>query len=102
MRILVAGRSGQVARALAEAAHDDGTRVIARGRPDLDLADRSSIERALEDTTPELVINAAAYTAVDRAEAEEGAANETNAAGPGRLAELAAARAIPLIHLSTD
>lgn len=100
MRILVAGASGQLARALVDAAkgrHD----VTALGRPALDLKDPASIERAVTATNPEAIINAGAYTAVDKAESEEAEATAVNA-GSGDLARAAAERGIPFLHVSTD
>jgi len=101
-RILVVGRQGQVARALAEAAWPDGIEVVCRGREALDLADSAAIARGVTAETPDLVINAAAYTAVDRAETERDQAFALNRDGPAALAEACAARQIPLIHISTD
>lgn len=72
------------------------------GRPDLDLTNRESIERAILAVRPDVIINAAAYTAVDQAEAEATLAFAVNAEGPGLLADAASTRGIPLIHLSTD
>ncbi|UOM37321.1 dTDP-4-dehydrorhamnose reductase [Acuticoccus sp. I52.16.1] len=110
MKILVIGRSGQVARALVERARVERARVghagpddvVALGRPEADLTRPESLARALERTAPEVVVNAAAYTAVDAAESDEAAAAALNAEGPGALAALCAAAAVPLIHISTD
>ena len=98
--ILVIGRTGQVAQALIERA---GTRpLVALGRPDVDLAVPATLAKAIAAIEPRLVINAAAYTAVDAAETDEGEAHLLNAEGPGALARLCAAQDIPLIHISTD
>lgn len=97
--ILVIGRTGQVAQALAA---EGGARVISAGRPDVDLLDEALIDSALADVNPAVVINAGAYTFVDGAESEPELAAEVNARGPERLARLCARRGIPLIHLSTD
>ncbi len=102
MKVLVAGAQGQVARALMEAAPPPGATVIAMGRPDLDLTRHDTLRRALDACTPDYVVNAAAYTAVDRAEDEIDLAMDVNCHGAGRLAELCRDRAIPIIHLSTD
>jgi len=99
-RLLVAGASGQVARSLASLGPAD--RLTTLGRPDLDLTDRESIERAILAIRPDVVINAAAYTAVDLAETETALAFAVNAEGPGLLADAASSHGIPLIHLSTD
>lgn len=102
MRVLVAGRSGQLARALAARLPADGHEVIALEPPALDLADRASLAAAMAAVAPDLVVNAAAYTAVDRAEDEPGPARAVNAEGAGWLAAAAAARGVPFLHFSTD
>ncbi|MEQ1576420.1 MAG: dTDP-4-dehydrorhamnose reductase [Hyphomicrobium sp.] len=101
-KIAVAGSTGQLALALQRAALRTGTRLEAIGRPRLDLTQSASVQKFLDDTSPGIVINAAAYTAVDKAESEPGLANAINAQGPGDLATACAARNIPLIHISTD
>ena len=100
--ILVVGSAGQVARALATSAPADGVRVTVLGRPQLDLTDRASVDAAVSAIRPSLVINAAAYTAVDQAESDEAAAFALNASGAGFLAEAAARLSAPILHLSTD
>jgi dTDP-4-dehydrorhamnose reductase len=102
MRVLVAGAQGQVARSLAAITDDGDWDVAAIGRPALDLTDAASIAQALDEARPAVIINAAAYTAVDKAEIEEAAAHDLNASGARLLAEHARDRRIPLIHLSTD
>ncbi|MEO1040302.1 MAG: dTDP-4-dehydrorhamnose reductase [Pseudomonadota bacterium] len=96
-RLLVIGRSGQLARALSEAS----PQAQRLGREAFDLAHDDPGDM-LDEIKPALVINAAAYTAVDRAEDEPEAAMALNAAGPGRLAEACRRRAIALVHVSTD
>ncbi|MDH4742985.1 dTDP-4-dehydrorhamnose reductase [Sphingomonas sp. CBMAI 2297] len=100
MRILVTGRDGQVARALA--ARSAGHELLFLGRPELDLARPEAIHEAVARLTPDLVFSVAAYTAVDRAEVEPAVAEKVNAAGPGALARAAAAMGAPIVHLSTD
>ncbi|MBB5752405.1 dTDP-4-dehydrorhamnose reductase [Prosthecomicrobium pneumaticum] len=100
--VLVAGRTGQVARALQRAAVARGVPLVALGRPDLDVTDAASIAAALAAHRPSLLVNAAAWTAVDRAETEEAAAFAVNAEGPRLLARAAAAAGIGFIHLSSD
>jgi len=100
--VLVIGRTGQVASALADLGSIGSHRVVCRGRPDVDLADPESLAPAFDEANPCIVINAAAYTAVDKAEEEPAQAFAINAEGPERLAVLCAAREVPLIHISTD
>ncbi|HEX2943445.1 MAG TPA: dTDP-4-dehydrorhamnose reductase [Rhodopila sp.] len=95
--ILVTGGTGQLASALAEKA--DVHRV---GRPDFDFERPETIAATFHAVRPRLVINAAAYTAVDAAENDADAAYRANRDGPGILARLCAAAGIPLIHVSTD
>ena len=100
--ILVAGKSGQLARCLAQAAQARGVALVAVGRPELDLEDATSIERVVRTTEPAAIVNAAAYTAVDRAESEPERTFAVNRDGAERLAQAARRRDLPLIHLSTD
>jgi len=103
VQILVFGRSGQVARSLQALADDDsGLGVAARGRESCDIADADAVRRAIDATRPDAIVNAAAYTAVDRAESEEIAAYTANALGARNIAEAARAAGLPLVHLSTD
>lgn len=103
LKILVAGRSGQVAQSLLEAAEQwPDFELTALGRPELDIADRASVDKAMTAVAPDLVINAAAYTAVDKAEDEREAAFAGNETGARNLAEAAALAGIPLLHISTD
>jgi dTDP-4-dehydrorhamnose reductase len=102
MRIIVIGKEGQVARALSERAPNHDAKAVLLGRPQLDLADPSGIEDILIETGGDLIVNTAAYTAVDQAEAEPDLANAINGIGAGVVAGAAAAMAVPIIHLSTD
>jgi dTDP-4-dehydrorhamnose reductase len=95
--ILVTGGTGQVASALASRAD-----VLRVGRPDFDFDRPDSIAAVFEAVRPRLVINAAAYTAVDKAESDADAAYRANRNGPATLARLCADADIPLIHISTD
>ena len=101
MRVAVTGVSGQIVRALIERA-PAGVTVVALGRPILDLADPAGIAPALAQVGADIIINAAAYTAVDQAETDHGAAFAINATGAGAVAAAAAALGVPLIHISTD
>ena len=102
MRIAVTGQNGQVARALAEVGPERGHEILALGRPALDLAVPGTILPGLREAQADLVVNAAAYTAVDKAEAEPAAAHAINAEGAGVVARAARKLGIPVIQLSTD
>ncbi len=103
MRIYVIGGKGQVARSLRETAAGDRDIVLRCGeRPDVDLLRPASIARALGDFRPDIVINPAAYTAVDKAESESDRAFALNRAGAGVVAAAAADLGAPVIHFSTD
>jgi dTDP-4-dehydrorhamnose reductase len=101
MKLLVIGANGQIARCLG-AIEDDGITVVRRGRPEVDVRISSTLERAIGETRPDVVVNAAAYTAVDRAEQEPELARAINGRGAGVLACICEAAKLPLIHLSTD
>src|SRR5262249_36772867 len=100
--ILIAGKSGQLARCLVESAAQRRIPIVAIGRPGLNLEDAGSVEAAVRAVEPGAVVNAAAYTAVDRAESEPERAFAVNCGGAGHLAVEAQKRSIPLIHISTD
>jgi dTDP-4-dehydrorhamnose reductase len=102
IRIAVTGRQGQVARALTEAGPALGVETVTLGRPQLDLAVPETVRPALKAAAPDIVVNAAAYTAVDQAEREPEIANSINGIGAGVVAEAARALGLPIIHLSTD
>ncbi len=101
MRIAVTGKRGQVVSALRERAAP-GVEIIALGRPEFDLARREIVVGAFDRLGCDVIVNAAAYTAVDKAEAEPEAAMRVNADGAAYVAEAAARLNVPLIHLSTD
>ena len=100
--ILVAGRSGQLANCLVESAAQRGIRLVAIGRPELDVEDASSIADAARVVEPSAMVNAAAYTAVDRAEFEPARAFAVNRDGAERFAVEAQRLGLPLIQISTD
>ena len=100
-RIAVTGSKGQVATALAERA-GSGVEILALARPTFSLEDRASVLAGIEAAKPDVIINAAAYTAVDKAESEENLALRVNGEGAGHVAEAAARIGAPLLHLSTD
>ncbi|HEK0907538.1 TPA: dTDP-4-dehydrorhamnose reductase [Pseudomonas putida] len=101
MKILVCGRNGQVAQALQQALAGLGELHLL-GRDQLDLAHPEAVREPLRQLAPDLIINAAAHTAVDQAESEAPLAHAINAEGPRVLAEEAARLGAPLIHYSTD
>ena len=101
MRILLTGASGQVGGALRVPLGAVGT-VVTLDRSQLDLSLPDSIPSVLSKVAPDLIVNPAAYTAVDRAEDEIEIAYRVNAEAPTRIAAWASARGIPLIHFSTD
>lgn len=101
MKILLTGRDGQVGSELARALAPLGE-VAATTRAELDLSDADAIRRAMRQGKPQVVVNAAAYTAVDRAEGESGPAMQVNGVAPGVLAEEAKRLGALLVHFSTD
>ena len=102
MKILVTGGRGQLGRSLARAAATRGDAVVALGPDTLDITVPAQIADALRAHEPDVVVNGAAYTAVDRAEAERDRAFAINADGAGQVARACAARSVPLLHVSTD
>ncbi|WP_374637516.1 dTDP-4-dehydrorhamnose reductase [Paracoccus sp. (in: a-proteobacteria)] len=97
-RLLVFGRTGQVARELARLAPE--ARYL--GRDQADLTDPEACARVIRDSGCAAVINAAAHTAVDRAESEPDLARQINAAAPAAMAQATAALGVPFVHISTD
>lgn len=101
MNILVFGHSGQVATEL-RALNGNGVEIIALDRTAADLTDPAACAAAIETHAPDAVINAAAYTAVDKAESDEATADLINAQAPAAIARVCAARDIPFVSISTD
>ena len=101
MKILLTGARGQLGRALTQPLKQMGD-LTAPNSKALDLADGQALKDALESIQPALIVNAAAYTDVDRAETETRQAYLVNAAAPEIMARWAAARGVPLLHISTD
>ena len=101
MKILLTGRNGQVGWELERALAPLGE-VVATDRSTLDLADADAIQRSVREARPDVIVNAAAYTAVDRAESEPELAYKVNARAPGVLAEEAKRCHALLVHFSTD
>ena len=103
MRVFVFGAEGQIARSLREAAARHRGIVIGHsGRPDVDILRADQVEKALDEFAPGIVVNPAAYTAVDKAEAEPELAFAINRDGAAIVAAAAKRRGVPVIHLSTD
>lgn len=101
MRIMVFGQTGQVATELARQAAPDMA-MTCLGRDRADLSDPAACAAAIAASDADVVINAAAYTAVDRAESEEDLATTINGTSPGAMAAACATRGIPFLHVSTD
>lgn len=101
MRALIFGAGGQVGRALAATA-PAGAAVLGLSRAQCDVSSPDQVVRAIADASPDLVFNAAAYTAVDRAESEVAQAETLNAAAPGFIAEAARKAGARTVHISTD
>jgi dTDP-4-dehydrorhamnose reductase len=100
--ILIAGRSGRIARDLIDAADRLGLEVTALGRPELDLTDRESVARVVKSVAPRAIVNAAGLVVVDEAERDPQHAFAINCDGPAHLAAAAARAGVPLLHLSSD
>lgn len=102
MKIFVTGAHGQVGAQLVHLGAARGLQMIAAGHAELDITDLDAVEALLHEQAPDIVINAAAYTAVDQAESEPEKAEAINGLGPAHLAKTCAALDIPLLHISTD
>ncbi|UGV25844.1 dTDP-4-dehydrorhamnose reductase [Rhodopseudomonas boonkerdii] len=102
MRIAITGRNGQVAQSLLERAAIAALDVSTIARPGVDLTRPNEVEAALVALAPQVVVNAAAYTAVDLAESEPDLAYAVNVEGAAAVARTASRLGIPIIHLSTD
>lgn len=102
MRVAVTGKTGQVVTALIERGPAASVEIVALGRPELDLAEPGDVRALFAEARPDVIVSAAAYTAVDKAETEPDLAFAINGTGAGVVADAAAALDIPLIHISTD
>lgn len=100
--ILLTGAGGQVAWEIERRAAAANLSVKALSRIELDISDNAAVHSQVSAAAPKVVINAAAYTAVDKAESDRDRAFAVNRDGPGHLAAVCAARNIPLVHISTD
>ena len=101
MRIVVTGKHGQVVTAL-KAAAPHGVTILPLGRPECDLAQPNTLTEAIEAMMPDVIISAAAYTAVDKAESEPDLAHTINGLAPEALSHIARELHVPILHLSTD
>jgi dTDP-4-dehydrorhamnose reductase len=102
LRILQFGATGQVARELSAAARECDSTIKTLSRAEADFARPEEVTAAFRQYPADIVINAAAYTAVDKAESEPDLARKINATAVGALAEACASRGVPLLHVSTD
>jgi dTDP-4-dehydrorhamnose reductase len=102
MKVLVTGANGQVGRELQRAAWPEGTILQPFASDQLDITDEAAVMEVVAATTPDVIVNAAAYTAVDTAEDEPDRAHLVNATAVGHLAAAADTSGAALIHLSTD
>jgi dTDP-4-dehydrorhamnose reductase len=102
MRLLVTGAAGMLGRDVVAAAGDAGHEVVALARAELDITDADAVRAAIRDARPDAVVNCAAWTDVDGAEASEEAATAVNGAGAGNVAVAATGAGAHLVHVSTD
>ena len=102
MKILITGADGQLGRELIKQGQLKGFSVQAPSEDDMDITDLEKIDRCMAFHQPEVVINAAAYTQVDKAESEAALAFAVNTTGSANLARMCAKNKIPLVHISTD
>ena len=102
MRLLVTGAAGMLGRDVTAAAERAGHDVVALARRDLDITDQAAVRRAVSDARPAAVVNCAAWTDVDGAEADEAGATAVNGHGAGLLARAATDAGALFVHVSTD
>ncbi|HEV2573146.1 MAG TPA: dTDP-4-dehydrorhamnose reductase [Beijerinckiaceae bacterium] len=100
--ILLLGAEGQLGRELTALAIARNISLVPLGRAACDITDQDALRSSIASHRPHLIVNAAAYTAVDRAESEPEAAYAVNAVAPGLIATAAAETDVPLLHISTD
>lgn len=102
MKVLVLGAGGQLGSELTRVCRSIGDEVVARNRAEVDIADGALVRGLVRAERPDVVFNAAAYTAVDRAETEPKAAELVNGRAVGRLAQICRDLVVPVVHFSTD
>lgn len=100
-KFLITGTNGQVGYCLTQQLQDEHE-ILAVGRNELDITDQSAVKKAIENFCPNVIINAAAHTAVDRAETEIELSKAINVKGPQYLAEAAKSVGAAILHISTD
>ena len=101
MKVLIVGANGQLGRGLTESAPGDAE-IVRHDIDTLDIADREAVEAVVEAVQPDILFNAAAYTAVDKAESEEALALAVNGTAVGLLSEAARRVRAQFVHVSTD
>lgn len=102
MKLLVFGAGGQMALSLKDVSKASANTVFTAGRPDFDITNGGSVDKAISEVRPSCVINTAAYTAVDAAETDQEAAFACNEQGAANVARACQVHKLPLIHISTD
>jgi dTDP-4-dehydrorhamnose reductase len=102
VKVLVFGITGQIGHALAEAAQERGWEALGPSHAEADICDKGAVADALRSYGPAAVVNAAGYTAVDRAESDVDQAFRTNRDGARIVAAAARVAGLPIVHLSTD
>lgn len=102
MKLLVIGSNGQLGWELGKKGKEQGHATIGVDLPDFNITDQTQVVQKVEQVKPQLVVNASAYTAVDKAESEPEIAYAVNEKGPRHLAKICATHDIPMIHISTD
>lgn len=100
--IVIIGKSGQLSQSLVQLCNDTGQACIALGRDDIDLLDFHQLEKTISQHKVSSIINASAYTAVDKAETDKQAAYDLNDKAIGNLAKIALSLNVQLVHVSTD
>ena len=102
MKILVTGANGQVGHCLQQQLNENKWEYVALTRADMDISDSCAVEKMVQEVQPDMIINAAAYTAVDKAEQEQELAFAINRDGPANLARAAKKINAAILHVSTD
>ena len=100
--ILLFGANGQLGQEILARAPSGSLKIVGRSRAETDIADAAAVEAAFRAARPDIVVNAAAYTKVDKAETERDQAYRVNKDGAGILAAVCAAADVPFVHISTD